>query len=371
MQVLTTHQRLAWTTALEQCARHDFYHLPEYHSLAEEFGEGKAFLFHHVEGDYSIALPLLLRSLAGLPGAEAGWHDVTSVYGYAGPISSHQQIPETVVCNFQQSLRQHMHDMGVVTLFSRLHPLFSQESILAGMGECQALSRTVSIDLTLPSEMQRAEYRKSHKEGINKLRRKGLTFVHDRNGLYLESFVEIYHETMRRVEAAPGYFFPLAYFRRLFDTLGERVHLFVCLQEEEVVCGGIFIQCGAILQYHLGGTRNAALKLAPMKLLLDDIRLWANGTDLEFYHLGGGATIQPNDSLLHFKLGFSGRTHKFSVWRWVLLEDAYRRLCKEKSSWNQRNGLDPTSSGFFPEYRTPTVPRAAVQEQADLEQVCQ
>jgi hypothetical protein len=173
--------------------------------------------------------------------------------------------------------------------------------------------------------------------------------------VYLDAFVEIYHETMRRVGAAPGYFFPLAYFHKLFDSLGERSHLFVCLHEGKVLCGGVFVECGGILQYHLGGTSNDALKFAPMKLLHDDVRVWANGRDLRFYHLGGGATMQPDDSLLHFKLGFSGVTHDFTVWRWVLLGDVYRRLCAETSRWNKQNGLATANARFFPEYRAPTV----------------
>jgi hypothetical protein len=358
MQVLTTGQPAEWIQILEECVRHDFYHLPQYHALSEELGEGKAFLFHHIEGAYSIALPLLLRRLDGLPGIRpcgANWLDATSVYGYVGPIASHADIPESVVRNFQASLQKRLDDMGVVTVFSRLHPILPQQALLTGMGECRTLGRTVSIDLTLPAEEQRAALRKRHKEGINKLRRKGMTCVHDRDGVYLETFVEIYHETMRRVGAAPSYFFPLAYFRKLSDALGERMHLLVCLQEGNVVCGGVFVECCGILQYHLGGTWNAALKFAPTKLLLDDTRMWASRRDLKVYHLGGGATMQPDDPLLHFKLGFSKRTHDFIVWRWVLRADVYRLLCAERSRWIEQNGLAAANAGFFPEYRTPTV----------------
>lgn len=358
MQILTTGRPEEWTQVVQQCPHHDFYHLPQYHALAEESGEGKAFLFHYVEGAYSIALPLLLRSIDGLPSsrpASAPWQDATSVYGYAGPIASQLDIPEPVIQNFQSSLRKHLHDMAVVSVFSRLHPLFPQQALLSGMGECQTLSRTVSIDLTLPAETQRAAFRKSHKEGINKLGRQGVTCVHDCDGVYLDDFIEIYHETMRRVGAAPGYFFPPSYFRKVSDTLGDRLHLFVCLHEGKVVCGAIFVECCGILQYHLGGTANAALRLAPMKLLHDTTRIWANGRDLKFFHLGGGATTQPDDSLLYFKLGFSPRTHDFAVWRWVLLADVYSRLCAETSRWNEQNGLTVANAGFFPEYRTPTV----------------
>jgi hypothetical protein len=351
MQVLTTDQPGAWLHIVEQCPRHDFYHLPMYHALAEDLGEGKAYLFHYAEGEYSIALPLLLRSLP----SEAEWQDATSVYGYPGPIASHADIPQAVVQNFQASLQKHIREMGVISVFSRLHPIIPQQALVAGMGECRTLSRTVSIDLTLPAEVQRSAFRKNHKEGINKLRRLGVTCVHDSDRLHMDAFVEVYYETMRRVGATPIYFFPRAYFRRLADGLGERLHLFVCLHEGQVICGGLFTECRGILQYHLGGTSNAALKFAPMKLLHEVTRMWANERNLQFYHLGGGATMQPDDSLLHFKLGFSRLTHEFKVWRWVVLADVYRRLCVEKSRWNEQNNLAVADAGFFPEYRAPAV----------------
>src|SRR5438552_3097776 len=83
-----------------------------------------------------------------------------------------------------------MRDLRVVTVFSRLHPLFPQRPLLTGLGELQA-SRTVSIDLTLPAAAQRAGFRKSFKDAINKLRRLGLTVVRDTNGLYFKEFIHI------------------------------------------------------------------------------------------------------------------------------------------------------------------------------------
>lgn len=358
MQIWTTGQPEAWTQVIEQCSRHDFYHLPQYHAIAEDAREGKAFLFHYAEGAYTIALPLLLRSLDGLPGVPSDgvdWQDATSVYGYAGPIASHSDIPEPVARNFQASLEKNLRDLSVVSVFSRMHPILPQQALLTGMGEIRTLSRTVSIDLTMPIEQQRAGLRSSHRNRINKLRRLGLTSLHDRDRVYLDTFVDIYHETMRRVDAAPGYFFPRTYFHKLAEGLGERFHLIICLHEGNVLAGGIFVECRGILQYHLGGTRNAALALAPMKLMIDDTRIWATGRNLEVLHLGGGATLRPDDSLLHFKLGFSDRTHDFKAWRWALLDDVYRQLCAGKSRWNEQNGLPAGSTGFFPEYRAPTM----------------
>lgn len=359
LEVLTTDRAAEWIKALEPCP-HDFYHLPQYHAVAERCDEGEALLFHYSEGEYSIAVPLLLRSTNGIAGfrLDTDFNDATSVYGYAGPVASHPSIPQPVVDNFQARFKERLLDLGIVTLFSRLHPLLAQENLLAGMGEYQVLSRTVSIDLTLPEQVQRSAFRSSLRTAINKLRRNDVTFRLDPSGIHLNDFLEIYYETMRRVNAAPIYFFPPDYFRKLRSELGDRFHLGICMSDQQVVCAGIFIECGGILQYHLGGTLTSALNLAPMKLLVDEMRIWATHRKLKVLHLGGGTTSRPDDPLLHFKLGFSDRTHEFAVWRWILDRNAYQQLCRERSQWNLENGVTAASAHFFPQYRAPVIPLA-------------
>jgi hypothetical protein len=356
--VFTAKDPDAWVEALEQCAAHDFYHLPHYHALSEETGEGAARLFRYTEGAYTIALPLLLRPMeedALAPLGRAGWRDATSVYGYAGPVCSHDAVPDVVVRNFRSALRGWLGDLRVVSIFSRLHPLFPQRPLLAGLGRCQALGLTVSVDLTLPAEVQFSRFRRDHRQGVRRLRRRGVNCLHDRDRSYLADFVRIYHETMHRVAAAEWYLFSAGYFERLLEALGPRIHLFVCLLEGRAVCGGLFVACQGILQFHLSGTLNEALVFAPSKLLLDEVRLWATGQGLRALHLGGGIKSDLDDSLLKFKMGFSDRTHEFFVWRWVLFPDVYRQLCVAKSRFDERQGRRTAVANYFPEYRCPTV----------------
>jgi hypothetical protein len=165
---------------------------------------------------------------------------------------------------------------------------------------------------------------------------------------------------MRRVRAAERYFFPRTYFEDLQRALGSRLHLFVCLHEGRAICAGLFVACHGILQYHLGGTLDAALPSAPMKLLLDEVRLWGTDQGLRVLHLGGGTTSDPDDPLLHFKKGFSDRTHEFATWRWVVNPDVYQRLCSEKDRRDEEHQLRPTNPSFFPAYRAPTASRTAL-----------
>lgn len=357
MRVLTLEQTHEWRAALSRSCRHDFYHTPTYHALAERRDGGVACLFVHEQGPYDIALPLLLRPVRHAPGigrAGAGWHDATSVYGYVGPVTSHEHVPDDVLRGFRSALRTTLDDLGVVTVFSRLHPLLEQRRLLVGLGDRVPTGTTVSLDLTLPPDRQFALYRTNHRRDVNRLRRMGVACVDDGGWAHLDEFVAVYHETMQRVAAAETYLFDRDYFAALSSASDFDARLFVCRVDGRVLAGGVFVRCGDLVQYHLGGTRDSSLRASPMKLVFDTVRVWAGEAGARVLHLGGGVGGQA-DSLLHFKAGFSNRTHAFTVWHWVLRPDVYAELCAARLT---RSGLDPSRSdqGYFPAYRSPDDP---------------
>jgi carbamoyl-phosphate synthase large subunit len=355
MRVVSTAQHDEWAAVLRSAVQHDFYHLAEYHRLTEDRGEGTAQLFAYRDGEYTIALPLLLRQVEACGGDK--WSDATSVYGYAGPLVSHADIPTSVTRGFQEALKEALSERGVVAAFSRLHPLISQAGTLAGLGDYRPAGQTVSIDLTLPLDVQRAQYRSSTKTRINKLRRDGVVCLRDENRCHLGDFIGIYHQTMRRVNAHSSYFFDGDYFSRLASGLGPKLQLFVVTVGGRFAAGVLVTICNGIVQYHLGATGDDFLNLSPMPLLMDTVRLWANEQGARIFHLGGGVGSK-EDSLFLFKAGFSDCRHKFATWRWVIVPEIYRALCDERQRQNQLHGLESVSADYFPAYRAPSVPRA-------------
>jgi hypothetical protein len=311
----------------------------------------------YTHAGYTIALPLLLRPLSNLPGMGQignGWQDASSVYGYAGPVVSHAEMPRSLLLDFGLALRTTLRELQVLAVFSRLHPLISQTEILCGLGECRSTGQTVSIDLTIPADIQRAKYRKTHKEGINRLKRWGAVCSPDYDKRHLDDFIGIYYETMCRVNASKSYFFSHNYFEYLVQGLASNIHLFLVWMNERIICGGLFVVCNGIVQYHLGGTLNEFIRFAPMKLLLETVRLWALEQNLRVFHIGGGLGGH-QDSLFHFKAGFSDRRHAFVTWRWVLFPEVYEQANATKQAWNKRHGLEAGAIDYFPAYRCPAL----------------
>jgi len=352
VQILGTRDAAEWNVVLSKTRQHDFHHLPQYHRMAEQLGQGTARFFVYLENGYTIALPLLLRPVD--PNEPDGWQDATSVYGYAGPVASDDSLPDSFVQTFQDALRAELSRARVVSVFSRLHPLIPQPGMLAGIGDCVEYGQTISIDLTLPDEKQRAHYNRSCRTSLRKLREAGFVCVLDPEKRFLEEFVEVYLETMRRAGAQESYFFNHEYFGMFTRELREVSHLFVALKDDHVAAATICTSCAGIVQDHLGGTRDAFLKFSPDRLVVDTERIWAKENGARVFHLGGGVGGR-QDSVFQYKAGFSDQRHIFRTWRWILEAEVFEELCVEKARQNAAKGLRPLSDEYFPTYRCPAV----------------
>src|SRR5262245_35118556 len=84
---LLTPSDPAWDDHLAG-ARRDIYHLAGYHAYAAGSGEGEPMLIIVGNRERMLAWPYLLRRIDGVEGpAGTDASDVTSVYGYPGPLA--------------------------------------------------------------------------------------------------------------------------------------------------------------------------------------------------------------------------------------------------------------------------------------------
>lgn len=330
-----------WRSCLTRLP-HEAYHLPEYVALDACLTGGRPTAFLHSDGGHRLLLPLVLRDVPG-----ALHIDATSPYGYPGPVAS--TLDEPFWKDAFDALVEGLAALGVVSCFVRLSPLLpAVRSALDAVGAVREHGQTVSIDLRPEPAEIFAAYRANHRRQIARSRARGRTVVVDDWGL-LPAFVENYYETMERVHAADYYFFTYGHFARLRDGLGDAVHLMTVLADGEPLAGGLFLERGGIVQYHLGATRTAALSEQPTKLMFDETARWARSRGDLHLHLGAGVGGEDNP-LFHFKAGFSPRRHPFHTLRIVVDPEAYRRLSAERGGGG--DALDQ-QNGYFPAYRTP------------------
>ena len=338
----------AWDDALRRIP-HDVYHLPAYCAFVAEQDRGTAAALYATHGDAECLIPLVLRAVPTDFAAGANWRDGTSPYGYASPIfTPGVSEDERRACLDECLATAACHD--IVSLFLRLHPLLSDgRSELAARGALVLHGQTVYIDLTRPADQLEREVVSGHRYEIRRLRKSGFTTSFD-DWDYLLPFAELYRDTMRRVGAHDAYVFPDAYFVGLQAALADSLHLVVAFAPGgELAAGSLFMDLGGTMQYHLSGTAEPFLRLAPTKLLLQEMADWGRLRGRRVLHLGGGVGAK-EDSLFRFKAGFSNLRADFHTCRIVTDQHRYAHL---SAAWSDAARGATPSGDFFPNYRQP------------------
>jgi lipid II:glycine glycyltransferase (peptidoglycan interpeptide bridge formation enzyme) len=117
--------------------------------------------------------------------------------------------------------------------------------------------------------------------------------------------------------------------------------LAVHLETGDIAAASMFVKTNNIIQYHLSGTTSEYFKLAPSRLLLDEMRLLGTEEGYTYFNLGGGYQ-SPEDALFAFKSSFSNNLKTWNVWSYVADEGKYDELSKD---------VQTHDTDFFPKYR--------------------
>ncbi len=317
---------------------HDFSHLPAYVSLSATYEGGRAVALLVEDGARALYLPLIIR-----PIGDSGLTDAASPYGYPGPLVQGERDPGFIRSALSAGLDA-LRQRGLVALFVRWNPILSPEPP-HDVGTVVLHGSTVSIDLTLAAETTWRETRRNHRREINRAINRGLTARLDPDFARYDEFKRLYHETMERRSADAYYHFGDAYFDALRAALGKHLHLALVEDGARVAAAGLCIEADGVAQYHLMGSDAPDHHAEPTKLMVHFLTGWARGRGNKLLHLGGGLG-GAEDSLFHFKAGFSPRRHPYHTLRAVLDAEAYGRLSRAV-------GRDPEElDGFFPAYRS-------------------
>lgn len=341
-----------WTDLLTTM-RHDVYHLPAYAAFAARHqDDGTPLAFVAEEDGNLLLIPLIVRQIpADITGDGPQLRDATSPRGYPGPLLStttpHStgDFPDRAIAAFRGAL----HDLGIVSAFVRTHPLLPAAlDAMRRAGPLIEHGDSVSIDLGLTVDELWRQTRENHRRDINRARRDGYIARIDDTWASFDAFVDVYQQSMDRLEAAPFWRLSREYFVALRASLGHRLHLCVVETGGRVVAAGLLTEEDEIVEYHLAGTGDDYVAASPSKLIVDFARTWAKSRGARRLHLGG--SLRHGDPLYQFKAGFSPIKHAVCSWRLIADATAYRALIERRAAVLGVAG-DPDE--FFPAYRKP------------------
>lgn len=344
---------------------HDFYHLPGYLAL-EAIGHNatsEAIIIRAGEEVFFLAY-LIRECHHSSDGTDdrGQIYDVISPYGYPGILVNQAGQNSIFIKKCLDVVYTHWQQRNICSAFIRLHPIlnsyidssiFDRDTSVVSNSSTTKLSQrgnVVICDLTSELDDIWKQIRSSHRTKINKLKRSGFTAKMGSADKYLDVFIEIYLETMNRVNATTSYFFTRNYFEVLLQVLGEKSNICVVEVDGEIVAASLITEVCGIVQYHLGGTKTKFLAQSPTTIMFDYTIRWAKERNNNYLNLGGGLGSS-QDSLYHFKSGFSDRIKSFMTIETIVDRDIYNRLTHARAETLGMTLLEIQNTSFFPSYR--------------------
>ena len=294
-----------------------------------------------IEFDNNIAfIPLIKRHIKNTP-----FFDLMTPYGYGGIAFSQnadQHFKENILCLLMDYLQQ----TDYVSIFLRLHPILNQD--LKTSPALMPNGMTLNVPLALGHDTLFSRYRSGHRYDIRKnLKQEDIEVSIDNDFAHLDDFIDLYHQTMQRLNATRFYFFDKTYFYTMRALLADKLKLVVVKKANKVIGAALFLLQSNIIQYHLSGNSQDGRKYQPAKLIIDHMIQWGIAHNYKFLHLGGGLGGR-KDELYKFKKGFAAEELDFHTARLVINQNVYELLCQQQGYDKQ---MIEDKLNFFPLYR--------------------
>jgi len=356
----------AWRRAISGVDGADVYDDPVYaRSTAERIEGGEAWLaaYSGEEGDaFSV---VALRRIGDLPfarnleaGSGPGLCDVATPYGYGGPrLAPAAGKSGKLGERFGSLMRRFCTEHRVVTEFVRFHP--SCDPSASGLYDTDTRGRVWFLNLGGSADDLLSGFSAPCRRAIRKAETAGLTVREVDVVAGMARFVDLYHETMRRLGASGFYLFGANYFTDLIG-LGERLLLIDVSKSGKTAAMGLFLVGPDTVHYHLGASSRELMEYRPNNLLFFHAALAAKRRGRNRLHLGGGMgglrlddAVSDRDGLDRFKSGFGTMAAPFYVGRRIWNEEDYSICMNEYEAYSKSAaGL---AGGYFPPYRDPAV----------------
>lgn len=352
--VLNSSRSEEWDAYFNQMNVKDIYFSSAFFRLFEDEDQ-RAELFVYKQGELLIIYPYLLRSIGQLPaliklGLGGDWYDISTPYGYGGPISNLPSGAERAELyrQFGEVFIDYCREKRIMTEFVRFHPLIGNANEYQRGLTTELNRNTIYMDLTIGSESELVRnYSRDHQRNIRKIKSAPFTIRRSNLKDRIESFTDLYHGTLNDLQADSFYYFPKKFIEDTSGLLEGRVELFEAMVGEKTVASSIILHERPWMHYHLCGWDRAYLQWSPSKLLIHSAALWGMENGFERFHLGGG--YSGNDDLFQFKYKFAKQLEPLDYYlgKRIFFPELYERIV----SLYYFEG----AGNYFPLYRHPGI----------------
>ena len=339
-----------WDEIVKSFSKHDVYYLSGYVKAFEHNGDGKAMLiyFESDSPEKTRAINVVMkRDISDFSPfskhlQKNEFFDIVTPYGYGGFIVEGENIRQ-----LKEEYEQFCKKEHIVSEFVRFHPILENRKALDSVYDTVHLGNTVFMDAS-DEETIWQNLTSKNRNMIRKAQKEGLKVFWGRDPQIIQSFIQIYNETMDKDAASDYYYFDKAFYESILEDLKHNAIWFYSMKDEEIAAISIFMFCNGQMHYHLSGSKRKFSSFAPTNLLLYEAAVWASKNGYKTLHLGGGVGAA-KDSLYKFKKAFSrNEDSAFCIGKKIFDNDAYQKLVGlrlEEASFDEE-------SSFFPLYRS-------------------
>lgn len=221
-----------WQSIADHCPYATFFHTPRWlRPFADVFPDLKVVTkkIEFVDGTIAIFPMLERRQVFNL----AKSHLSSAAGCYGGWIAEEPLLPEQAAAIAEWVLHSHTN------LFWRLNPFEPEIETLAGYATVPDTTEILDLRPFEDEAALRQHYRHSVRKQVNKACRAGLQAATAESWQEWERYFAIYQARLAQWGAEASSRYPIDLFRRLFETRGDRVRLWVARLDEAIIGGNL------------------------------------------------------------------------------------------------------------------------------------
>ncbi len=311
------------------------YTTEEYVKIWAEYDNAKPLILELKDDKAIFKIALLIKNILG----EVNLFEAYTPYGYGGPVliegNNDPKFP------FDRFLKE-LESRNIIDAFVRFSPFLDNQKYFPPQYiELNRYTISRHLEKTTPEAILKT-FSKGTKWSLRKSMFSDIT-VSIINGKEADeeevnNFFKLYSHNMNRVDAEEYYFFNKQCLINHFIYLRDNIDLFVAKLDNKWIAASIFLLDDEIIHYHLSASDYNYYKLYPVDRILFEAILYYGNIRKKFLHLGGGMSLNSNDSLFSFKKKFGDIMNEYYIGKLIISENAYREV-------QANNGIE--SSKYF------------------------